>query len=114
MAIVAALMLQGCSENYSNGERVGYLTKFSQKGLIYKSWEGELNLTQTGMNTSSTFAFSIDNDNEPPGLVATLDSALTYGWRIGLVYHETTGKNWFNNRGETNHFVTECKVLDRG
>lgn len=112
LAVAAALSLQSCSENYSNGKRVGFITKFSQKGLVYKSWEGELNMTQTGMNTSNAFEFSIDNDNEPAGLVARLDSALQYGYKVEVTYHEVSGYNWFNNRGHTDHFVTECLLLD--
>jgi hypothetical protein len=65
------------------------------------------------MNTADSFDFSVDNDNEPAGLVALLDSAAQYGWKVELKYHETFGKNWFANRGSTNHFVTSCKVLDR-
>jgi hypothetical protein len=111
-----SLTLVGCSENYSNGERIGFVTKFSNRGLIYKSWEGELNLTQTGMNTSSTFQFSVDNDRQDDNttrLVKTLDSAATLGWKVKIRYHETTGKNWFHNRGETDHFVETVEVLDR-
>jgi hypothetical protein len=70
-------------------------------------------MTQTGMNSSQAFDFSVDNDNEPPGLVAKLDSAARFGWKVQLKYHETAGKNWFNNRGGTNHFITECNILDR-
>lgn len=108
-------MLSSCSENYSNGERIGMITQFSKAGLIWKSWEGHLNLTQTGMNSSSMtpFDFSIDNDNEPNGIVNTLDSAAQFGWKVKIVYHETFGWNWFNNRGETSHFVTKCEILDK-
>ena len=111
-----SLILVGCSENYSNGERIGFVTKFSNRGLIWKSWEGELNLTQTGMNTSSTFQFSIDNDRQDDNttrLIKILDSAATQGWKVKIRYHETTGKNWFRNRGETDHFVETVEVLDR-
>lgn len=107
------MFLTSCSENYSNGKRVGTITQFSETGNIWKSHEGHLNVTQTGMNTASSFDFSIDNDNVPKGIVETLDSAQNYGWKVELTYHETFGKNWFGNRGETNHFVTEVKVLDR-
>lgn len=110
---VASMSLTSCSENYSNGNRVGTLTQFSKTGVIWKSYEGHLNVTQTGMNTANGFDFSIDNDNEPSGLVATLDSAQNLGWKVELKYHEVYLKNWFSNRGHTNHFVTECKVLDR-
>ena len=110
---LVSLTLVGCTENYSNGERIGFVTKFSERGLIYKSWEGELNLTQTGMNTSSTFQFSIDNDREDETIIKTLDSAATLGWKVKLRYHETAFKNWFRNRGETDHFITHVEILDR-
>ena len=111
--MVVAAMLVGCSENYSNGERIGLVTQFSKTGIIWKSHEGHLNLTQTGMNSSVPFDFSIDNDKEDPTVVAQIDSAANRGWKVKLTYHETRGWNWFSNRGETNHFVTGCEILDR-
>lgn len=102
-----------CTENYSNGERIGMVTKFSRSGLLFKSWEGHLNLTQTGMNSSEPFDFSIDNDREDDVLVKQIDSAATFGWKVKLTYHETAGKNWFHNRGRTDYFVKDCQVLDR-
>ena len=56
-------LMSGCKENYSNDEKVGNLIEFTKKGVIWDSWEGRLNLTQTGMNTSGEpFSFSFDND----------------------------------------------------
>ena len=110
---LVSLSLIGCTENYSNGERIGFVTKFSERGLIWKSWEGELNLTQTGMNTSSTFQFSIDNDNANEDHIKLLDSAATHGWKVKIRYHEVAFKNWFRNRGETDYFVSNIEVLDR-
>jgi len=112
-AIVSLFSLIGCTENYSNGERIGFITKFSERGLIWKSWEGELNLTQTGMNTSSLYEFSVDNDRQDESLVKTLDSAATQGWKVKIRYHQVFLKNWFGNRGETSHFVESVDVLDR-
>jgi hypothetical protein len=108
-----AILFTSCTENYSNGERIGMITKFSKKGLIWSSWEGTLNTTQTGMNSANQFEFSVDNDVNDPKVIATLDSAATYGWKVKVKYHETFGKNWFNNRGETNYFVKEVEVLDK-
>lgn len=113
LAILFIILLTSCSENYSNGERIGLVTQFSQTGIIWKSWEGHLNMTQTGMNSSTPFDFSIDNDNEDKELVNIIDSAATLGWKVKITYHETAGKNWFSNRGETNHFVNSVEVLDR-
>jgi len=107
------MMLMGCSENYSNGERIGLVTQFSETGIIWKSWEGHLNVTQTGMNSSVPFDFSVDNDKPEPEVIALLDSAAQNGWKVKLVYHETMGWNWFNNRGNTNHFITKVEVLEK-
>lgn len=111
---IIALMFTSCTENYSNGERIGMITQFSKTGLVFKTHEGHLNLTQTGMNSSSTkpFDFSVDRDNEDPKIVATLHSAATYGWKVKIKYHEVFGWNWFSNRGETDHFVSDVQVLD--
>ena len=112
---IIALTLTSCTENYSNGERIGMITQFSKSGLVFKTHEGHLNLTQTGMNSSSTkpFDFSVDRDNEDDKIVVTLDSAATYGWKVKIKYHEVFGWNWFNNRGETDHFVSDIQILDR-
>jgi hypothetical protein len=84
--------------------------------FFWKSWEGHLNLTQTGMNSASSepFDFSIDNDHVK---TRTLSPRLTVrrisDGKSSLTYHETLGKNWFSNRGETSHFITKVDVLDR-
>lgn len=111
--LISAAALTSCTENYSNGERIGVITQFSETGLFWKSWEGHLNVTQTGMNSSVPFDFSIDNDHQDPKVVSMLDSAANLGWKVKLVYHETSGKNWFENRGETSHFITKVDVLER-
>lgn len=107
------ILFISCTENYSNGERIGVITQFSETGLIWKSWEGHLNVTQTGMNSSLPFDFSIDNDRPDKQVIKTLDSAAQYGWKVKLIYNETAGKNWFHNRGETSHFITKVEVLEK-
>jgi len=116
--IITAMMfalftLVGCSENYSNGERIGAVTQFSNTGILWKSWEGHLNVTQTGMNSSIPFDFSIDNDNPDPQVINLLDSAAQNGWKVKLIYHETMGWNWLHNRGNTDHFITKVEVLEK-
>ena len=113
LLLVASLSFTSCSENYSNGERIGMVTQFSKKGLIFDSWEGHLNITQTGMNSSTGFDFSVDNDKNDPTVIAMLDSAANQGWKVKLVYHQVKGFNWFGNRGDTDHFINEVVVLDR-
>lgn len=110
---IATFSMTSCTENYSNGKRVGTVTQFSKTGNFFKSYEGHLNVTQTGMNTASGFDFSLDNDNEPKGIAEILDSAQNYGWKVELTYHQVFGKNWFGNRGHTDYFITDVIVLDR-
>ncbi len=109
-------LLQGCKENYSNGEKVGNLIEFTRKGVIYDSWEGRLNLTQTGMNTSGEpFSFSFDNDrDDQDSLIELMKQAQVEGWKLKIRYHEVWGfKNVFTNRGETDYFVDGVTVLDK-
>lgn len=109
-------IMSGCKENYSNGEKVGNLIEFTRKGVIWDSWEGRLNLTQTGMNTSGEpFSFSFDNDrNGQDSLIKLMQKAQVEGWKIKIRYHEVWGfKNFFSNRGETNYFVDGVTVLDK-
>lgn len=112
---ISSILFTSCiSENYSNGERIGLITQFSKAGAVWKSWEGQLHVTQTGMNsTAQDFDFSIDNDREDTSIINQIDSAAQHGWKVKLKYHETIGKNWLNNRGETDHFITGVEVLDK-
>lgn len=114
--VALAMSLSGCKENYSNGEKVGNLIEFTRKGVIWNSWEGRLNMTQTGMNTSGEpFSFSFDNDrDDQDSLVNLMKQAQVEGWKLKVRYHEVWGlKNLFCNRGETDYFVDEVTVLDR-
>ncbi len=116
VVVALAMSLSGCKENYSNGEKVGNLIEFTSKGVIWDSWEGRLNMTQTGMNTSGEpFSFSFDNDrDDQDSLVNLMKQAQVEGWKLKVRYHEVWGfKNLFCNRGETDYFVDEVTVLDR-
>ena len=89
---VVSLTMVSCSENYSRGEKVGTVIEFAQSGLIWDSWDGRLNLTQTGMNTAGEpFTFSLDNDrDDQQPLVDLLYQAQIEGWKIKIKYHKVT------------------------
>lgn len=116
LAAATVMTLGGCKENYSNGEKVGNLIEFTKKGVIWDSWEGRLNLTQTGMNTSGApFSFSFDNDRkDQDSLISLMKQAQVEGWKLKIKYHEVWGlRNVLNNRGETDYFVDDVTVLDK-
>lgn len=115
IALVTLLCFASCSEEYSKGERIGTVIQFSKTGLIWESWEGQLNLTQTGMNTSGEpFEFSFDNDrNDQDSLIKLVSEAQSEGWKIKILYHQVKGWNVFMNRGLTDYFVDDVKILDK-
>ena len=115
LALMGMLMVTftGCKENYSVGEKVGNLIEFTKKGVIWDSWEGRMNLTQTGMNTSGApFQFSFDNDrDDQDSLVQLLYQAQVEGWKVKLKYHAVwCFKNVFSDRGDTDYFVDDVET----
>ena len=116
LILMAVVCLTSCKEQFSNGERVGTVTKFSKAGVFWDSWDGLLNITQTGMNSSGEpFAFSMDNDrNDQQKIIDTLVKAQVEGWKVKIKYHQVWGcKNIFKNRGESDYFVDDVIILDK-
>jgi hypothetical protein len=79
----------GCGEGYSDGDRVATVVKFSRKGVIWKSWEGEANLGRLVMNDKGgmvvdLFRFSVTSAN----VVAKVDAALEAQRPVRLVYRQ--------------------------
>ena len=93
LLICTLFCLTSCKEHFSDGERVGTITKFSKAGVIWDSWDGHLNITQTGMNSAGEpFAFSLDNDrNDQDSIINLLSEAQLKGWKIKLLYHQVWG-----------------------
>jgi hypothetical protein len=86
--------------SYSSGERAGWVQKFSHKGWVCKTWEGELALVSLPGSSVEKFLFTVRDDD-----VAKEVSAAT-GTRVTLHYEEKVGlpTTCF---GETRHFVTK-------
>ena len=111
--ILLAITIGGCITT-SDGIRVGYVTKFSHKGLFTKTWEGELNLAGGNTMTTGTWAFSLDNSanrgENIDSLVAALTAAAQNGSRVEICYQqELFVAGW---RGHTNYLVQKVKVLE--
>lgn len=100
--LISAIGLTGCSSNYSDGFRVGVLRKFSRKGLLIKSWEGEL-LLNAGMRddghgqqmvVNETWEFSVDpngsHGEDTEKVIKDLKAAMKSGARVELFYNQNT------------------------
>ncbi len=90
---------------YSNGERVGFVQKLSDKGWVCKTWEGELAMVNLPGQMSERFEFTVRDD-----AVAAKVNALL-GQRVALTYDEHRGL-WSSCFGETAHFVTDVRAAE--
>jgi len=91
--------------SYSKGERAGYVQKFSQKGWLIKTWEGELALVAVPGSMPEKFFFTTRNDELAKKINATV------GKRVSITYEQHKGlpANWF---GDTDYFAKEVKVIE--
>ena len=87
-----SLLLCACAPDYSEGSRVGVVTKLSYKGLFVKSWEGEM--VMGGMRqhrdedgnvstVANVFTFNVD-----PSVVDKVRAAQESGRPVELVYRQ--------------------------
>ena len=86
------------SWSYSEGERAGFLQKFSKKGWLCKTWEGEILLSSMPGAIPERFAFSVRDDKIAKDMMAAT------GKRVIITYaqHKGVPSSCF---GETEHFV---------
>ena len=83
---------------YSTGVRSGELIKISRKGMIVKTWEGEIS---QGISGAQIFSFSIEDGNEQ-----VIENLQKYqGSYVKLTYKERY-KTFFW-LGDTKYFITE-------
>ena len=90
---------------YSSGERAGYVQKFSKKGWICKTWEGELAMVSIPGTMSEKFYFTVRDDS----IAARINQSM--GKRVTLTYKQHVGipTSCF---GETEYFVADVKVVE--
>lgn len=85
---------------YSEGVRSGQLVKFSKKGVIIKTWEGEIS---QGVSEAQLFKFSVEK-----GEKQVIEDLQTYqGAFVKLSYFERY-KTFFW-LGDTKYFITKVE-----
>lgn len=92
-------------EGYSDGERIGVITKLSKKGVMNKTWEGTLQASGNDVSGLNAFEFSTLNDN----VAEEISEAADGGKRVKLTYSQ------FYYRGAylagTKYEVTKVEVM---
>src|SRR6516164_6650703 len=84
--------------SYSTGERAGWVQKFSRKGWVCKTWEGELALVSLPGSAVEKFSFTVRDE----AVAEKINKVV--GRRVSLHYEEKVGlpTTCF---GETRHWV---------
>lgn len=90
---------------YSEGTRAGVLDKFSRKGVIFKTWEGELRQGTEERINPQRFSFSVNSAEKE--VIEKLEKST--GRQVNLYYKE---KYWvFPWQGETKYFIYKIEVV---
>lgn len=111
LLLIASLLFISYA-NFSSGYRAGVPIKVSYKGVIFKTWEGQLNvggLTNSGQGAiPTTWEFSIPKDAVE--VREKIDEAISKGKRVKLQYHEKYIKLFW--LGDTKYFVYKVDILE--
>jgi len=91
--------------SYSKGERIGYIQKFSEKGWLCKTWEGELQMLPVPGALPEKFLFSVRDK----AVISRLNGSM--GKKVSLSYEQHKGipTSCF---GESEYFATATRVLE--
>jgi hypothetical protein len=91
--------------SYSEGERAGYVQKFSKKGWICKTWEGDLSMINIPGAAPERWMFTVRDDS-----VAQLINSYM-GKQVSLHYEEHPGvpTSCF---GDTRYYVTGVRPVN--
>ena len=89
---------------YSAGDRAGYVQKFSRKGWLCKTWEGELAMVNVPCAMQERWLFSVRNDS----VAELIRNSL--GKQVSLSYEEHPGvpTSCF---GDTQYFIVGIRKL---
>jgi len=104
VALSAVWILAASTFSYSKGDRAGILQKFSERGWLCKTWEGELLLTGVPGVIPEKFQFSVRSDEVAAKVLTEV------GRRVTLTYEQHKGLP--GCLGETEYFVTGVQRLE--
>lgn len=107
IVLVAFFALYGFVEtkwSYSTGERAGWIQKFSRKGWLCKTWEGEMAMVTMPGTIPEKFAFTVWDEQ----VVQQINQSM--GRRVSVSYQQKKGlpSSCF---GETEYWITGVHVL---
>lgn len=94
--ILTGSLIGGCNgvmPNYSEGERTGELFKVSHKGLMWRSWEIEMKLSDFGLRSGNdSWVNVIEMSTRDDEVGKQLEELI--GQRVVVKYHQYWAKPW--------------------
>ncbi len=109
LAVGSILFFLISSYTYSEGSRTGYLVKFSKRGYIFKTYEGELNLG--GMNAANNSVLNnLWDFSVPKNQQGVIDSLKKYEGHVVKLYYIQPLKKFFW-QGDTEYFVEKAELV---
>jgi flagellar basal body-associated protein FliL len=97
---------------YSNGTRVGTLVKFSKKGYVFKTYEGQLTVggftPSDDGELSNIWEFSVKRGEDE--VRQQIEQAMEEGEKVRLYYKEMFYQ--FDWRGDTKYFVYQVEDIE--
>ena len=103
-ALLAAWIAIALNYSYSRGERAGYIQKFSEKGWVCKTWEGQIAMVNVPGTNQEKFDFSVRDDSVAAQITRLMGS------RVAITYDQHRGVPG-TCFGETEYFVTAVKPV---
>ena len=102
--VIGLWMAITLSYTYSDGERAGYVKKFSRKGWLCKTWEGELSMANIPLAPADIFPFSVRDEVVARQVEAAMGNRVTLSYK----QHKGIPTSCF---GETEYFVSNVRVV---
>ena len=101
---------------YSEGEKAGTLVKISKKGVVFKTWEGELNTfmyvsDQAAASAASNTMFTFSVLESDTLVIARMSEAVRTGHRITLFYKQKYFQFPWN--GDTKYFIYKAEIIEK-
>lgn len=115
LALIVALILVklcgGLNIPFSDGQRTGLVYKISKKGIIWKTWEGEMSMQMLERNTEGqlvpkVFAFSVTSE----AVAKEIETASASGKPITIAYKQYFLRGF--DDGSTQYDATSVKTTE--
>lgn len=110
--IGAAFFTLAYYANFASGERVGNVVKLMKKGVIFKTWEGTLDMgiyqgaaPNKGNVANTIWEFSVPSEE----IAKKIQKANETGNRVSLQYNEKYMRFWW--KGFTKYWVTDVRII---